>query len=331
MQSGNQNVQLSHNGPSGAVPLPDEYSLSGPYPSGNLTVFLIHGPNRLQNHNLLTLEEAMQQSQVVVNETSNVNMLSIRNLSDKAVFLQSGDVVRGGLQDRALQFDLILPMGKEMPLPTFCVEQGRWRRRQNESAQKFSSSANYVSGKQMKMAAKHSGRQTDVWASVNCHQRKLCQTAGFNSADLASESSFELTMESRSVRDASDQHIVKLGKIIDTARDVIGYAFAINGKMNCADIYASNQLFKKLWSKLLKSTAVEAVAELTGKENFSQPVLSDVLKFLMLAQKHQAKETYITEESVMTVQESDDALLYKTQWCNAAAGNNFIHCNYLAK
>ena len=43
---------------------------------------------------------------------------------------------------------------------------------------------------------------------------------------------------------------------------MIGYVFAINGKVNSADIYGSNVLFKKLWPKLLKANAIEAIAEL---------------------------------------------------------------------
>src|SRR5262249_5185909 len=38
-------------------------------------------------------------------------------------------------------------------------------------------------------------------------------------------------------------------------------AFVINGKVNGADVYASGALFQKLWPKLLKASAVEAVAE----------------------------------------------------------------------
>ena len=52
-------------------------------------------------------------------------------------------------------------------------------------------------------------------------------------------------------------------------RCVIGYAFAINGKVNSADVYASHELFQKLWPKLLESSAVEAFSELQKDKKFA--------------------------------------------------------------
>ena len=46
--------------------------------------------------NFLTLQEALAQKKVIVYETKDVNELAIRNLSNQDVYLQSGDVVRGG-------------------------------------------------------------------------------------------------------------------------------------------------------------------------------------------------------------------------------------------
>ena len=42
---------------------------------------------------------------------------------------------------------------------------------------------------------------------------------------------------------------------------MIGYAFAINGKVNSADMYVSNDLFLRMWPKLLRASAVEALSE----------------------------------------------------------------------
>ena len=37
-------------------------------------------------------------------------------------------------------------------------------------------------------------------------------------------------------------------------KDIVGFAFAINGRINSAEIYPSNGLFAKMWPKLLKSS-----------------------------------------------------------------------------
>jgi hypothetical protein len=109
-----------------------EFRITGPYTHENLSVFLIHGSTRAAK-TLLTLEEAVAQRKVVVYETRNVNELSIENVSNEDVFIQSGEIVKGGAQDRTLKDDFILPTKSgRVNISAFCVEHGRWTRRGNE-------------------------------------------------------------------------------------------------------------------------------------------------------------------------------------------------------
>src|SRR5262245_46854124 len=99
-----------------------EYRLSGPYTHKNLTVFLVHGKDQ-SNKTFLTLQEALAQKKVRVYETKNVNELAIRNLSNQDVYVQAGDIVRGGEQDRMISVDFIVPpKSGRMPIAAFCVE-----------------------------------------------------------------------------------------------------------------------------------------------------------------------------------------------------------------
>src|SRR6202040_889695 len=82
-----------------------DYRISGPYAHENLSVFLIHGPNR-SSKKLLTLEEALDEKRVVVYETRSANELAVENLSNEDVFIESGVIVKGGAQDRTLKDDL---------------------------------------------------------------------------------------------------------------------------------------------------------------------------------------------------------------------------------
>src|SRR6185503_8187402 len=82
-------------------PASSNYTFSGPYTHGNLTVFLVHGKD-LTNKNFLTLQEALAQKKVRVYETKDVNELAIRNLSNQDIYVQAGDIVRGGDQDRMI-------------------------------------------------------------------------------------------------------------------------------------------------------------------------------------------------------------------------------------
>src|SRR4029079_18972375 len=147
--------------------------LSGPYTHKNLTVFLIHGKDQT-NKPFLTLQEALAQKKVRVYETKEVNELAIRNLSNEDIYVQAGDIVRGGDQDRMISIDFIVPpRSGRMPIAAFCVESGRLSSRGNEEAAVFSSSDNSVATKELKLAAKSEKSQQAVWQNVSLAQEKL--------------------------------------------------------------------------------------------------------------------------------------------------------------
>jgi hypothetical protein len=151
-----------------------DYTVSGPYAHKNLTIFLLHGAGQSQSRAPLTLQEAMKRKLVVVRETGDVNRLTIQNRSNQDVFVQAGDIVKGGQQDRVLALDLIVPpKSGKIPIDAFCVEQGRWSRRGDEAVTAFSASDNALASKDLKIAAKAKGSQGDVWANVGKAQEKL--------------------------------------------------------------------------------------------------------------------------------------------------------------
>lgn len=151
-----------------------DYRVSGPYIHKNLAIFLIHGKNQIEGKNFLTLQEALERKRVVVYETKSVNELAIENVSNEDVYVQSGDIVKGGQQDRVLAVDLIVPpKSGKMPIAAFCVEQGRWSKRGSEQVAVFSSATEVVVTKDLKLAAKRSKSQGAVWENVTATQDKL--------------------------------------------------------------------------------------------------------------------------------------------------------------
>jgi hypothetical protein len=146
-----------------------DYKLSGPYTHENLTIFLVHGQDTSPHGKpFLTLQEALERKVVVVHETGDVNELAVESVSTKEeVFVQAGDLVKGGQQDRVLAVDLIVPARSgRIPINAFCVEHGRWSPRGAEVATSFGVSPNMVATKELKMAAKSSRSQQMVWDEV---------------------------------------------------------------------------------------------------------------------------------------------------------------------
>lgn len=306
-----------------------DYRLSGPYTYKNLTVFFVHGKDQTAK-TFLTLQEALAQKKVRLYETKDVNELQIRNLSNQDIYVQAGDIVRGGEQDRMISIDFIVPpRSGRMPIEVFCVESDRWERRGNEAPATFSSSENYASSKDLQLAAKSGKSQDAVWANVSKIQANLSANTMVNVMDEASPTSLELSVENRTVRRTTAAYTRALSGILRNKRDVIGYVFAINGKVNSGDIYASRALFAKLWPKLIKANAVEALSELQ-KDLEIKPVSDESVRaFLAESEQPAAAMKEVTARVKLVTKEDDKNAFYETQ--DRAIKDGWIHRNYIRK
>jgi hypothetical protein len=280
----------------GPDPQSPKHRLSGPYTHGNLSIFLVHGDDQLKNKRFLTLSEALAQKKIVVHETRQVSQLAIENLSaDEEVFIQAGDIVKGGQQDRVIAVDIIVAAKSgRMPIASFCVEAGRWTPRGNESASRFGECNAQCPTKDLKLAVRREMAQGKVWEKVADAQMKLSANVGGSVRSPTSASSLQLTLENAKLQQTVDSYIKELSSIIDGKEDVIGFAFAVNGRINSADVYASHSLFKKLWPVLLKGSAVEALAELKKNERFPAVTSAAVDEFLNAADKGKPSEKQVT-------------------------------------
>jgi len=329
-----QNAQVKNVTPTAA-----SMNVSGPYKSGNLAVYLIHGADAAPGQKLITLNEALAQKKVVVHETGSVNELSVENKGDIAVFIQSGDIVKGGQQDRTLQYDLVLqPKSGKVPVASFCVEHGRWSQRGKEEKGYFGGgSNNMLASKGLKLAAKSATKsQSAVWDEVSKFQAKMSRKSQELAAPAVvakpSPSSLQLTLESDGVKKLSEGYLKDLNGVTKSKNDTIGYAFAINGKINSVDIYPSHDLFQRLWPKLVASSAQEAAAENDAKTTHAPPAVTAVKKYIDESEK-QGKETNesIANGSVKMKRRESDKNLYSESEGRLAGKQIWLHKNYLAK
>ena len=317
------------NTPKGGSTEVGDYRLSGPYTHNNLSIFLVHGKNTIKAKSFLTLQEALVQKKVVVYETKSVNELSIQNFSDEDIYVQSGDIVKGGAQDRMIGVDLIVPpRSGKMPISAFCVEHGRWSARGNERASEFSSSADAVATKEIKLAAKRETSQGEVWKSVTVAQDKLSHNVGTRVNSDVSASSLQLAVENTKVQETAESYIKALESITNSSNDIIGYVFAINGKVNSADIYGSNVLFKKLWPKLLKANAIEAIAELQ-EEKFRPASPESVSGFLTESEKAKGSDKDVNGRVNLMTREDSENIMFETR--DRAQNGAWVHRNYIKK
>jgi hypothetical protein len=312
-----------------------DYTVSGPYTHKNLSVFLIRAKDKAaDNRNFLTLQEALEQKKVVVYETKNVNELSIENVSAEEVFVQSGDIVKGGQQDRMLAVDLVVPAHSgRVAISAFCVEHGRWTRRGAEASAQFSTSTDRAATKDLKLAARSAKSQGQVWAKVEEAQSKLSHNVGGAVNADASPSSLQLSLENPKVRATADEYTKALASAPVADADVVGYAFAVNGQINSAEVYASHALFLKLWSGLLKSSAIEAVAELQPDAKPAPEMKpTDVHAFLDESEKADATREDVGARVQLVTRESKSNVMFETRSSGAGkSAPKMVHKSYIKK
>jgi hypothetical protein len=106
--------------------------------------------------------------------------------------------------------------------------------------------------------------------------------------------------------------------------DVIGFAFAVNGQIKGADLYASPELFAAMWSKLLGASALEAIQHQKSGKVVAAPV--EVLAFLRDAEKGKQSMTDVDRKVKLIKRESEKQMQVES-W----DGANWVHRSVVSK
>jgi len=225
--------------------------------------------------------------------SASVNELALVNRSGKKLLLMAGEVVVGGKQDRIVQEDRVVPpVSVPVALEVFCVEHGRWseqtsgggrgrggRRVARADAGNVQvvqpsvagpsaataaeapvaaappgmfKSLGAVAHPKLRAAAQDRKEQSAVWNEVSANNTKL-GTA--NSTDTYQE-----VYNSKKVSAQLNDYVGALGREF-LQPGVVGVVVARNGQPVWADVFANQSLFARYWPKLLKSYAVDAMAD----------------------------------------------------------------------
>jgi len=350
-------------GASGGAALAEQGTrISGPHVHANLAVYFVHGVSA-GGAVPLTLQEALAKGHVQVVETGRVNELQIENTGSEQVFIQAGDIVKGGKQDRVLTVSFLLPPNSgRVPIASFCVEQGRWAARGKEDQAKFSSAGEAMPSRSallamaappppkahpqpetgavptgnnpavaMRVGREHdevAAKQRQVWDSVAVTQRKL--SSGLNAAVASpqSASSLQLALENDKLKEARTAYVGALQAAGEKDADVVGYVVAINGRMSSANLYPSNALFRKMWSKQLAAAVTEAIGEKPGSAPAAAPPPAPAAtEFLTEAEKGKSYERAAAAGARQEVRDADKSLYNEAR----GADGKWIHRSYLAK
>ena len=332
------------------------YRLTGPYTHRNLSIYLIRRAGRDAGPIPVTLREALEQGTVKVLETGNVRQLVVRNVGGREVFIQAGDIVKGGKQDRVLTVSMIVPpKSGDIPIGAFCVEQGRWARRSGEKLAEFSGSTARLPSRAGKLAMMEranrprterqaplrtgrnglrpltrrggSGdRQGRVWQSVRTMQARLSASVKSNVADRRSRSSLQLSLENDALAAALADYEKVLGDLPSRHPDTVGYVFAIGSRINSGDEFDSAGLFAKLWLRQLKAAATEALAEGAARAD-RPPKVPAVAAFIERAGAASAASVAMPGGNRLVTAQTAQSVFMETR----RSGGRWVHRSFVSR
>jgi len=299
----NRNTPEAEKGSSDVVFDETRLHVSGPYGHENLTVFLVHAENQ-DERNFLTLDEGLTKGLVKVTELEQeqVGELRFENQSDRPLYLQEGERLYGGKQDRTIAVSLVVPpKSGKVGVPTFCIEQSRWH--EGDKGRTFGFTVNpALAPKGVRGAAKVEDNQSRVWECVGA-QKKSAVTKSL--ASNTNSSANEL-LDAPRVQKISDEYAQALGKALDKHRDTVGVVIVVNGQIEEADVYPNHALLGKLYPRLVRSYAVQAA--LLGDLGRSEKRLStaDIARFLKEGDVKARRARKVGTHNEIQVGELDD-------------------------
>ena len=323
------------------------FTLEGPFTHENLSVYVVRG-STTDARDYITLDEGLAARTVTVREKgsaaggdrSEVNELEIENRSDKWLFLQAGDIVKGGKQDRTIMTDLALaPRSGPQPLEAFCVEHGRWVPSADGMA--FRNNPGLVAGASLKRAIQGEKNQSRVWQEVAKAESRAVAAVLIEAGPaatapprLSSTGTYNAIAENKAVSTSRDAYVKALLPSIRKHTKAIGLAVAINGKVTSADVYASSALFQRMTEKLLNSYALEGFLARDASQSISAPAKEQVFAFLSKPATAAVATQTVGKSMQRSTRETDEIVMYEYGHVAKAAAAKpvvVVHQSYLKK
>ncbi|MCJ7502552.1 MAG: hypothetical protein MUP80_05770 [Acidobacteriia bacterium] len=230
--------------------------VTGVRQAAGLQVFNLRWPTE-KLHDYATLDEALAEQLLDVTEVSeggSVPTLKVVNKSLKMVFLMAGEELVGGKQNRVLNSSIMVPAKTATPIPVTCVEVGRW----GYKSRRFGSGSSSSHGHLRMMMSKHVTGSYRAVGSPQADQGAVWNEIARKMDRMGSSSS------SGALHDMYADYARKLDAVTNSLpapEDSNGAVFVIHGKIAGADLFDQPATLKKLWSKLIKSYAADALED----------------------------------------------------------------------
>jgi hypothetical protein len=280
----------------------------GPTSVDNLDVFVGVADER-DDRDFLTLEEGLTSGSVVINEKAQAQVaeVEVENRSDQPLFLQEGERLCGGQQDRIVRTTVVIaPRSGKVAVAVFCVEPGRWT-----GASPFGLGSNAaLAPRTVRLAAKADNDQAAVWRQVASERQLECDKCSCPS----STTSLSETTDSAELKKAQATYVSNLSAVLDAHPDAVAIAFAVNGKIEEVDRYPGRPLLGKLYPKLLACFAVQAFTRRGPGSLPAHATSSDLASFVKEGTEGPAQQQAVNTNTQVIFYTSDRKAQFETQY-----------------
>ncbi len=241
--------------------------------------------------NGLTLQQAMQDGVLEIDDRLGVNTLEFTNNSDQPIYLMSGEIIAGGRQDRVMAEDRIIPPnGRRVRVPVYCVEEGRWGNRK-----KFT----YYHEASMHLRQKidRSRNQSSVWKEIEEENNM----DGVRSATKA----YTAHGQNRNFVRMENEYLQALQlSAFTNPSNIMGMVAVTGGMVMGCDILISPSLFEREYNTLVFSYIDEAIS--FGRPITIQPAqlrsyMDDLLSNEVTQRRFIARYGKVFEENGKTI------------------------------
>lgn len=198
--------------------------------------------------NAMSLRQALATNQAAITEhkdrnggiSQDVNVLTVENFSDQPLYIMSGEVIQGGMQDRVVAKDVIVqPRSGAVDIPVFCVEKKRW-----ESGKKGEKFKNYHEASQhLRKVVDLENNQGRVWEEVSKE----------NNSDRIKTKTEAYTAHASSpdyIR-RENEYLQFFNERFKNKENIVGFIGATGGVVIGCDIFASPDLFYREYNNLI--------------------------------------------------------------------------------
>lgn len=201
------------------------------------------------------LDQALKEGVVDITEISeggSVPDLFVQNRSGTKVLIIDGEEVVGAKQNRVLNTTILVGENTRVKVPVSCVEQGRWRYR----SQKFSSSGNVYYSSGRAQSSREVSRSYEARGEARSDQRRVWREIEEKSMRLDSASETGALTEAYERRRGD---LEEYQSAFTAVKGQVGYVVVVEGRICGVDIFGTEEVFGKLFRKLLTGYAMDAV------------------------------------------------------------------------